>query len=61
MTARRARETMRRSAEFERAWQRAIRAMRAQGLGRADLTNAALALGLPSPTDEEWAQIDEHL
>ncbi|MEV6982309.1 hypothetical protein AB0M95_13755 [Sphaerisporangium sp. NPDC051017] len=52
---------VRRSTDFEQAWQRAARAMRARGLGREDLATAAEALGLPSPTDEEWAQIDEHL
>lgn len=41
------------------AWQRAIRQMRARGLSRVELDDAARVLGRLPLTDEEWAAIDE--
>lgn len=58
-TVRRARETVRRSVETEMAWQRAVRQMRAWGLSRVDLDDAARVLGRLPLTDDEWAEIHE--
>ncbi|WP_405141529.1 hypothetical protein OG589_31055 [Sphaerisporangium sp. NBC_01403] len=53
------RETVRRSVETEMAWQRAVRQMRARGLSRVELDDAARVLGRLPLTDDEWAEIDE--